>query len=81
MALAAGQLGLGKNARALATIDDLMAILEPESRDDFSNHQLFDLAKGLRGRALLAYGCAADSRSDAHGVLPQFVPGRLLTQL
>lgn len=77
IALAAAQLGVGRPDDALATLDPTIEILAGESLDDFSNHQLLDLARALHCTALRAAGRRLAAEAEARDLLPTLTPGLL----
>ncbi len=74
LAQGAAQLALGHPGEALATLDAAAAALEPLARDDFLQHQLYDLARALRLTALAATGKRAEAVREAAELLPQLAP-------
>jgi Protein kinase domain len=70
LALAAAQLGTGREQDAVVTLGNTIAGLEPLSRDDFMNRQVLDLARGLYVKALSAAGERGQAIAEARRVRP-----------
>ncbi len=77
LALAAAQLGLDRAAEAQATLESLINALEPDSRDDFMNRQILDLAEAMHAKAELAGGSVGRARSEAERLRGSLRPGLL----
>jgi len=81
IALAAAQLGRAHTDEALATLEPLIDVLGSVSKDDFSNHQLLDLARALHCTALAAAGRRKQAAAEASKLLPTLTPGLLPMKL
>ncbi len=81
LALAAAELSEGRAEEALAVLDRQITVLEMISRDDFFNHQLLDLARALRCKALLATGRGAAAKKVAEELSARLTPGLLPAHL
>ncbi len=81
IALAAAQLGAGRPDDALATLDPTIDVLAGDSLDDFSNHQLLDLARALHCTALHAAGKRQAAKVEARNMLRTLTPGLLPAKL
>lgn len=77
LARGAALLGTGLNAEALDQLSVLVQQLVFPSKDDFTNHQLLDLARALRVVALEADGQVDRARTEAGEVLPALTPDLL----
>ncbi len=77
LARGAALLGLGRAREAAAWLGQVVALLRPISRDDFSNRQVLDLAQAVYLRALLAAGDRAQAFAQAKSLRPRLRPGLL----
>ena len=77
LAEGAALLGLGRAQEAVARIGQLIARLEPLSRDDFAEHQVLDLAEAIHAKALLAAGERRLALAEARTLRPTLRPGLL----
>lgn len=77
LATGAALLGTGRPREALAELEALVDHLEPLSRDDFLNHQVLQLARAARVKALLAAGDRKGARQEAMRLRPGLRPGLL----
>ncbi len=74
LARSAALLGAGQNADAFDDLSFLVQQLVFPSKDDFSNHQLLDLAQAMRVVALEADGQGDRARTEAGELLPTLTP-------
>ncbi|NOZ78922.1 MAG: serine/threonine protein kinase [Acidobacteria bacterium] len=80
-ALAAAELSAHHPERALSVLDREITVLRLLSRDDFFDHQLFQLARGVRVKALLAARQTKRAREAAKNLLVTATPGLLPARL
>jgi len=81
VAEAASQLGLSHPETAVVLLERLEPWLRTAAADDFANHQILDLARALRAKALLAAGHPAKARTQAQALLPMLTPDLLPANL
>jgi len=81
LALAAAELAAGRPEKAQAVLDNEINVLEMISKDDSFNHQLLDLARAMRCKALLAGGHRRAAREAARRLEPELTPGLLPAHL
>ncbi len=81
IALAAAELARHRPTQALAVLDPEIHVLQALATDDFFNHQLLELALGVRLKALRASGQTQMARRAAQRLLHQTAPGLLPARL
>lgn len=81
VALAAAELAAHHPERALSVLDREIAVLRLLARDDFFDHQLLQLARGVRVNALLAARRTKRAREAAKNLLATATPGLLPARL